>query len=133
MQCLPKVMAYLALMLNYFLCTYLAIYIFKKVLSFHDVTAYIEKSCNVLILINDFFSNLPFAVLPVLRSGDVETKPGPKKSLVIKLYHWNLNELAAHGFLKVSLTEAFITTYKFDIIVSWIPFQILQYLNMMKI
>ena len=52
----------------------------------------------------------------LLRSGDVETNPGPKKSSVIKFCHWNLNGLAAHDFLKVSLIEAFITTHNFDII-----------------
>ena len=55
-------------------------------------------------------------VLVLLRSGDVETNPGPKKSSVIKFCHWNLNGLAAHDFLKVSLIEAFITTHNFDII-----------------
>ena len=54
--------------------------------------------------------------LLLLRSGDVETNPGPKKSSVIKFCHWNLNGLAAHDFLKVSLIEAFITTHNFDII-----------------
>ena len=60
--------------------------------------------------------NLPFVALLLLRSGDVETNPGPKKSSVIKFCHWNLNGLAAHDFLKVSLIEAFITTHNFDII-----------------
>ena len=54
--------------------------------------------------------------LLLLRSGDVETKPSPKKSSVIKFSHWNLKGLAAHDFLKVSLIEAFITTHNFDII-----------------
>ena len=52
----------------------------------------------------------------LLRSGDVETNLGPKKPSVIKFCHWNLNGLAAHDFLKVSLIEAFITTHNFDII-----------------
>ena len=51
----------------------------------------------------------------LLRSGDVETNPGPKKSSFIKFCHWNLNDLAAHDFLKVSLI-ALITTHNFDII-----------------
>ena len=39
-----------------------------------------------------------------------------KKLSVIKFCHWNLNGLAAHDFLKVSLIEFFITTHNFDII-----------------
>ena len=65
---------------------------------------------------NDYFRNLPFVALLLFKSGDVETNPGPKKSSVIKFCHWNLNGLAAHDFLKVSLIEAFITTHNFDII-----------------
>ena len=51
--------------------------------------------------------------LLLLRSSDVETNPGPKKSPVTKFCLWNLNGLAAHDFLKFSLIEAF---HKFDII-----------------
>ena len=54
--------------------------------------------------------------LLLLRSGDVKTNPGPKKSSVIKFCHWNLNGLAVRDFLKVILIEAFITTHNFDII-----------------
>ena len=41
---------------------------------------------------------------------------GPKKLSVIKFCHRNLNGLAVHDFLKVSLIEACITTHNFDII-----------------
>ena len=71
---------------------------------------------NGLPFINDYFRNLPFVTLLLLRSGDFETNPGPKNSSVIKFCHWNFNSLAAHDFLKVSLIEAFITTHNFDII-----------------
>ena len=54
--------------------------------------------------------------LLLLRLGDVETKPNPKKWSVIKFCHWNLSGVAAHDFLKVSLIKAFITTNNFDII-----------------
>ena len=54
--------------------------------------------------------------LLLLRSGDIEINPGPKKSSVIKFCHWKLNGLAAHDFLQVSLIEAFITTHNSDII-----------------
>ena len=97
-------MAYLALMLHYFLSTYLETYIFKKLLFLYAVAAYIKRSCNVILFINDYFHNLPFVVLLLLTSGDVETKAGRKKSSVIKFCHWNVYGLAAHdeGFFNRS-------------------------------
>ena len=68
---------------------------------------------TTLLFINDYFHNLPFVALLLLRSGDVETNPGPKKSSVIKFCHWNLNGPAANDVLKVTLIEAFITTHSF--------------------
>ena len=46
----------------------------------------------------------------------LETNPGPRKSSPIKFYHWNLNGLAAHGFIKVPLIESFVSTHNFDIL-----------------
>ena len=109
-------MAYLVLILYYFLSICLVIFIFYKLLFFCTVTAYIGKSSNAPLFINDYFCNLPFAALLLLRSGDVETNPGPKKLSVIKFCHQNLNGSAADDFLKVSLIEAFITTDNFEII-----------------
>ena len=109
-------MAYLVLMLYYFLSICLVIFIFCKLLFVYAVTAYITKLSNALLFINDYFCNLFFVALLPFRSGDAETNPGPKKSSFIKFCHWNLNGLAAHDFLKVSLMEAFITTRNFDII-----------------
>ena len=39
-QCFSKIMAYLVLMLHYFLSIYLVIFIFHKLLSLYAVTAY---------------------------------------------------------------------------------------------
>ena len=116
MHCVSKIMAYLVLILYYFLSICLVIFIFHKLLSIYVVTTYFGKSSNAPLFINDYFRNPPFVALLLLRSGDVETNPGPKKSSVIKFCHWNLNGLAAYDFLKVSLIEAFITTHNFDII-----------------
>ena len=103
-------------MLYYFLSICSIIFISHKRLVFYAVTAYMGKSSNALLFINDYFRNLPFVTYLLLRSGDVETNLGPKKSSVIKFCHWNLNGLAANDFLKASLIEAFITTHNFDII-----------------
>ena len=106
-------MACLFLMLYYFLSICLVIFIFHKLLPFYAVSAYIGKSSNALPFISDYFHNLPFVALLLLRSSDVETNPGPKKLPVIKFCLWNLNGLACHDFLKFSLIEAF---HNFDII-----------------
>ena len=80
-HCLSKVMAYLVLMLYYFLSICSVILIFHKLLFF---TCHIGKSSNALLFINNYFRSLPFAALLLLRSGEVEINPGPKKLPVIK-------------------------------------------------
>ena len=62
------------------------------------------------------FSDTIFSKILSVNSGDIETNPGPRKSSPIKFCHWNLNGLAAHDFIKVPLTEAFISTHNFDIL-----------------
>ena len=64
---------------------------------------------TIMYFINDFKHLL-------LLSKDIEVNPGPKRSPNIKFCHFNLNRLTAHGFIKVPLMEAFITTSNFDII-----------------
>ena len=99
-------MAYLVLMLH---C--LVMLAFHKLLSFYAVTAYVGKSSNTLLFISDYFRNLSFVTLVLLRLDDVERNSGPKKPSVIKFRHWKLNVLVAHNFLKVPLIESFITTH----------------------
>ena len=57
-----------------------------------------------------------FKHLLLLLSGDIETNSGPKRSSNIKFFHWNLNGLAAHNFIKVPLVETFITNNNFDLV-----------------
>ena len=51
-------------------------------------------------------------------SGDIEENPGLKLSSSQKLCicHWNLNSIAAHNFIKVSLLIAYNSIHKYDII-----------------
>ena len=44
--------------------------------------------------------------------------PGPTKSSRLNFYHWNLDGIAAHDFVKVPLLEAFIKANNADIICS---------------
>ena len=45
-----------------------------------------------------------------------------RKSSSFKFSHWNLNGLAAHDFIKIPLTEAFISTHNFDLLCLPEPF-----------
>ena len=64
--------------------TFNSIYIiYIKLLFVYAVTGYIGKLGNDLLFINDYFRNLPFVTLLLLRSGDVETNTGPK--IVLKI------------------------------------------------
>ena len=47
--------------------------------------------------------------------GDIDINPGPTRSS-LTFYHWNLNGVAAHEFIKVSLLQGYITERNFDII-----------------
>ena len=52
----------------------------------------------------------------LLKSGDIESNPGPRKSSTLKFCHWNLNGLAALEFTKLSLLEGYINVNDIDII-----------------
>ena len=47
-----------------------------------------------------------FKHLLLLLSGNIEINPFPKRSSNIKLCPWNLNVIAVHDVIKVSLLEA---------------------------
>ena len=52
----------------------------------------------------------------LLHSGDIEINPGPMKSSRLNFHHCNLNGIAAHDFVKLTLIEAFIKANSIDII-----------------
>ena len=52
----------------------------------------------------------------LIRSGDVELNPGPKKPSSLSFFHWNLNGIAAHDFEKISLIQSHALFYNTDII-----------------
>ena len=49
----------------------------------------------------------------ILLSGDVEINPGPD---TLNFCAWNLNSIAAHDFLRVSLIEVYNSVYNYDLI-----------------
>ena len=83
------------------------------ILSLHLRSAY--PLCNFL-LIAVVLHCLYIKNFLLLKSGDIKFNPGPRKSSVLKFFHWNLNGLAAHEFTKLSLLEGYINVNNIDII-----------------
>lgn len=52
----------------------------------------------------------------LLRSGDIELNPGPKKLSNLTFFHWNLNGIAAHDFVKMTLIHSYVALHHTDII-----------------
>ena len=90
------------------LLTYLSVYLFLTQLHNYGFNINTINFANVLLFkYFDFCcSVLNVKRMLLLDSGDIETNSGPRKSF-IKFYFWTLNGVAAHGFLKMPLIEAF--------------------------
>ena len=65
-------------------------------------SSYIALCNHIIAICTDNTSILKSQL--VLKSNDIQINAGPKKSSAIKFCLWNLNELAADDFVKVSLT-----------------------------
>ena len=59
-----------------------------------------------------------FYVKKIILSGVIETNPDPqsKSCQEFSICHLNLNSIATHSFIKVSLLKAYITIYSYDVI-----------------
>ena len=57
-----------------------------------------------------------FAFLLLLKHGDVEINPGPKKkeTRFFSCLHWNINSILAHN--KLTLLQAYNTIHQYDIL-----------------
>ena len=62
--------------------------------------------------------SLFISVILLLLSGDIETNPGPDSDYLssFSFCHWNLNSIAAHNFIKMSLLQVYNAINRFDII-----------------
>ena len=56
------------------------------------------------------------AYLLIVCSGDIEVNLGPEIKSQVLFCHWNLNGLAAHNLIKLSLLQALPVTHGYDII-----------------
>ena len=72
----------------------------------------VAKSFNACITLCNYIITICINITSILttqvllKSGDIQTNPGPKKSSAIRFCHWNLNGLTAYDFVKVPLIEA---------------------------
>ena len=69
---------------------------------------------TVVVILTD---NLWHVFYLIILSGDTEENPGPKLNSFQKLdiCRWNLNSIAAHNFIKLSLLIGYNSTHKYDI------------------
>ena len=82
------------------------IYLFS-LSTFHFLT-------NILQLVDVGMHFLQYIKILLYCCGDIEINSGPKWSS-LTFCHWNLNSVAAHEFIKVSLLQGYITECNFDI------------------
>ena len=73
-------------------------------------------SCDLKVAIVMLCFFAAFAFLLLLKHGDVEINPGPKKkeARFFSCFHWNVNSILAHN--KLPLLEAYNTAHKYDIL-----------------
>ena len=102
----------IVLLLSVVFLNSLFVFIFKG--ASESITETIFAWLDYMFAIRYFINN--FKHLLFLLSGEIETNPGPKRPFNIKFCHQNLNGLAAHDFIKVTLVEAFITSNNFDLV-----------------
>ena len=77
-----------------------------------------SNKCCTIPHLRMFFCSLLFfiSVILLVLSGDIETNPGPGPSYSnsFSFCHWNLNSIAAHNFIKMSLFQAYNAIHRFD-------------------
>ena len=82
----------------------------------------VSNKCCTIPHVCMFFCSLLFfiSVILLVLSGDIETNPGPDRgySNSSSFCYWNLNSIAAHNFIKMSLLQAYNAIHRFDIICS---------------
>ena len=90
-------------------------------ISFHTKIKTIHWSVLITFLILIVIMFIQFIwihALLIRQSGDIKMNPGSKPNPChsFSICHWNLNILAAHNYLKVSLLRAYLAIDKFDVV-----------------
>ena len=106
---------------NYYPCLSIKLFLFLLIL----FTLQCKATVFLYVFLNGLYSIdllflfifqhfLTFKLL--LRSGDIETQPGPRSKNSLSVCHFNINSLSAHNFAKLSSLKAFNSVHNFDII-----------------
>ena len=106
---------------NYYPCLSIKLFLFLLIL----FTLQCKATVFLYVFLNGLYSIdllflfifqhfLTFKLL--LRSGDIETQPGPRRKNSLSVCHFNINSLSAHNFAKLSSLKAFNSVHNFDII-----------------
>ena len=76
----------------------------------------LSKDCNFKIVAFILCFYAVFTFLLLLKHGDVEINPGPKKkeTRFFSSLHWNVNNILAHN--KLTLLQAYNTIHQYDIL-----------------
>ena len=112
---------FMFLLIKILLMLLLGLALFTDFLRLQSQSKFIITSSNKIV----FFTvavistdNLWHIFYLIKLSRDIEGNPGPKLNSFQKLSicYWNLNNIAAHNFIKVSLLIAYNSIHKYDII-----------------
>ena len=83
--------------------------------TFHYISSTFQSITNHLEAENAEILYLLYMKALLICCGDIEINPGSKQSS-FTFFHWNLNDIAAHDFIKISLLQGYNTNHNFDII-----------------
>ena len=118
--CLHKMDNIKVLFYNSFLYSYILLRFLVNLLSFTITSPqmgykFLFNYCllsQIGILLNPFLDYI------LLLCGDIESNPGPNDlpSQPISVCYWNVNGIAAHDYVKLSLLKAYNAAYNYDII-----------------
>ena len=98
---------------------FLSLYVNSINIKGSSLNKFAIKCCTCPQVLMFFCPLLLFiSVILLLLSGNIETSPGPNPGYLksFSFCHWNLNSIAAHNFIKMSLLQAYKGINRFDII-----------------
>ena len=81
------------------------------------INSFLSRGLYICILMT-FMGYIRVYSMTVKMSGDIEIKAGhePSSSSKFSICHWNLNNIFAHNFIRLTLSHAYICIHNFDIL-----------------
>ena len=127
---LPIASAFLSILL-----TFIMFLLFSKSFCFTILLRKNIKIMNILLLrifhiyaLATYVFHIWLYLILTKQSGDIAQNPGPKSnsSQSFSIFHWNLNSISAHNFIKISLLKTYCHTqtgcYMFIRNLSWFQY-----------